>query len=136
MTARFFIQNAGWSILNPSKALEARQAMEEYRKTHPVCEITGSKKNVQIHHIVPVWADPALAADPNNFIALSASSHIHIIYGHDNNFGKKYVANVKEIAKKMRDIKAEMDIITRVEPNINSRKPSFLKAFLMGFWKT
>lgn len=112
---RFFIQNAGWSALNPIKAIEAQKAMQEYRKKQPTCEITGSKNKVQIHHIVPVWANPDLAADPNNFIALSASAHIHIIFGHAGNFGQRYVSNVKDIAEKIRAIKDQSNVVHRVK---------------------
>lgn len=114
-TFRFTIQNAGWSTLNPSKASEARRAMKKYREEHPTCEITGSKNKIQIHHIVPVWADPSLAADPNNFIALSASAHIHIIFGHAGNFGKRYVKNVKEIADKVTQLTKEFEVVERIE---------------------
>jgi len=133
---RFFIQNAGWSALHPIKAIEAKNAMEKYRKLHPTCEITGSKNKVQIHHIVPVWADPSLAADPNNFISLSASAHIHIIFGHNGNFGKHYVPNVKEIAEKIRAVKAESIVVDRPAiAKIKSYKPSWLLTFLMKWFK-
>ena len=87
--------------------------MNLYRKSHPHCEITGTTKKIQIHHIVPVWADPDLADHPDNFIALSASAHIHHIYGHDRNFSQKYVKNIREISKKMLDLREELDIIHR-----------------------
>lgn len=125
---RFVIQNAGWAVLNPSRVKEVQAAMAEYRKSHPVCEITGSKKKVQIHHIVSIWANPDLAANQDNFIALSASAHIHLIYGHDGNFGKKYVSNIKEIAEKMRAIKSESIVVHR--DSINT-----IKAY-EGFWST
>ena len=99
MSIKFYIQNAGWVALNPIDARNANKAMNEYRKTHKVCEVTGNNKGVQIHHIVPVWADPSLAADPNNLIALSTSANIHLIFGHNGNFGQKYIKNIKQIAK-------------------------------------
>lgn len=103
---RFTIQNAGWSALNPEKASSARKAMNEYRKKHPKCEITGSDKGVQIHHVIPVWANPDLADDPDNFIALSSKAHIHLIYGHAGNFRTRYVSNIKDIAEHTRRMKA------------------------------
>ena len=89
--------------------------MDEYRKQHPVCEITGSNKNVQVHHIVPVWARPDLASDPNNFISLSTSANIHLIFGHDGNYSDRYVQNIKENAKKIRAITKKGIIINREE---------------------
>ena len=119
----FIIRNVGWSALNAKQALEVQKAMNIYRKSHPVCEITGSKKKVQVHHIRPVWLDPSLATDPNNFISLSAKAHIHLIFGHDGNFGQKCVSNIKEIAEKIRDIKKESVIIKRIE----TKEMSFFK---------
>lgn len=133
---RFTIQNAGWSILNPIKASEAREAMNNYRKLHPVCEITGSPNKVQVHHIIPVWADPNLAADPNNFISLSAQAHIHIIFGHNGNFGKYYVKNVKDIAERIRNIKSQSDIVER-PPKVQAsyKKTSIIENLLNIFSK-
>jgi hypothetical protein len=137
---RFTIQNVGWSALHPIKASEARKAMQEYRKRNPACEITGSLNNVQIHHIIPVWADPSLAADPDNFIALSASAHVHIIFGHNGNFGKYYVKNIKDIAKRIQYIKSQSEIIQRPEPIIiqGQRRwwDSIIAIFLKGFSKS
>lgn len=133
--ARFTIQNAGWSALHPIEASKTRKAMREYRKIHPACEITGSLNKVQIHHIVPVWADPSLAADPDNFIALSASAHIHIIFGHNGNFGKYYVKNVKDLAERIRNIKNQMQVVERPKPIKVQSKQSWFEVFLRGFWK-
>lgn len=132
---RFFVQNAGWSTLHPIQALQAQKAMQQYRELHPVCEITGSKNKVQIHHIIPVWADPTLAADPNNFIALSASAHIHIIFGHNGNFGKYYVKNVKDLAERIRYIKNQSEIVERPKIIKTQSKFNWLKLFLRCFSK-
>lgn len=132
---RFTIQNAGWSALNPVKAGQVRKAMKEHRKLYPTCAITGTDKKIQVHHIVPVWADPSLAADPDNFISLSSSAHIHIIYGHNSNFGKYYVKNIKDIAKKMRDVKMQSEIVERVTIKNIKPKKSFFDIFLRGWGK-
>ena len=124
---RFTIQNAGWSTLNPSQAYKTRKAMKVYREAHPLCEITGSDKKVQIHHIVPVWSNPEKAADPDNFIALSSQAHIHIIFGHARSFRNRYVPNIKIIAEKIRDIQTEMIIIDRDDLTLLSDSESFFK---------
>lgn len=135
-SVRFTIQNAGWSTLHPVEASKTRKAMREYRKMHPACEITGSLNKVQIHHIVPVWADPSLAADPNNFIALSASAHIHIIFGHNGNFGKYYVKNVKDLAERIQHIKNQREIVERPKTIKALGKQNWFDIFLNGFGKT
>lgn len=128
---RFSIK-AGWSSLSPEKTLSTKLAMDKYRKEHPFCELTGSSKKIQIHHIVPVWANPDIADDPNNFIALSSSAHIHHIYGHDRNFGHKYVKNIREIAEKMLALQKEMVIVHRNEVQTQN-KPSKIKEFFAKF---
>lgn len=120
-----FDKRGGWSTLTHKQTREAQKAMDQYRKLHPVCEITGSDKDVQVHHIVPVWADPSLAADPNNFISLSASAHIHCIFGHNGDFGERYVSNIKEIASKIREIRASIQVVERVHP---------VEIASIGFW--
>lgn len=112
-SVRFTIQNAGWTALHPIKASKTRKAMREYRKTYTKCEITGSTKKLQTHHIIPVWKNPELADDPNNFIVLSASSNIHHIFGHDCSFKTKYVSNIKEIAQEISRIKAQSKVVHR-----------------------
>jgi hypothetical protein len=114
MSIRFLAQNSGWSILNPKQAYAAHKAMREYRELHPTCEITGSKNKVQVHHIEPVWSNPEKVADPNNFISLSASAHIHLIFGHDGNFKSKYVLNVREISDKIKEIKKQSVVVNRI----------------------
>jgi len=115
MSEKRFNILAGWTDLSPEKHRSAKRAMRIYRKEHPICEVTGSNKKIQIHHIVPVWANPDIADDPDNFIALSSSAHIHHIFGHDKNFSKKYVSNIKEISEKMLALRGEFDIIHRNE---------------------
>ena len=110
MSIRFYIQNAGWSVLNPSQAYQAKKAMDKYRKLHPLCEITGSNKSVQVHHIIPVFADSTLAADMDNMISLSTSANIHLIFGHNGNFGARYVKNIKTIAEEIRNTTSTAEV--------------------------
>ncbi len=123
---------AGWTILNPRQAYAAHKAMNEYRKEHPICELTGSKNGVQIHHIVPIWENPALAADKNNMIALSSKANIHLM-AHNGNFGKYYVSNIKEICKKCRAILEEAIVVTRPLDDISESSESFSSRILKWF---
>jgi hypothetical protein len=134
MSIRFYIQNAGWASLNPSEAYQAKKAMDEYKKTHKVCEITGSDKNVQIHHIVPVWADPSLAADPNNFIALSTQANIHLIFGHNGSYAKRYIKDVKQIANSVRFLLDEADIVIRPQILAYKSNPMTILRSLYGWF--
>ncbi len=122
MSIRFYIQNAGWSVLNPSQAYQAKKAMDKYRKLHPLCEITGSNKNVQVHHIIPVFADPTLAADMENMISLSTSANIHLIFGHDGNFGARYVKNIKNIAEEIRNTTSTAEVVVKQDIQALNKK--------------
>ena len=127
MSMNFYIRNVGWAVLNPSEAYQARKAMNEYRKQHPVCEITGSDKKVQIHHIVPVWADPTLAADQNNMIALSTQANIHLIFGHNGNYGKRYIKDIKRISQAVQFLLSDADIAIRSDiPAFNAMSTGIL----------
>lgn len=100
-------------MLNPSQVYQAKKAMDKYRKLHPRCEITGSNKNVQVHHIIPVFADPTLANDTDNMISLSTSANIHLIFGHNGNFGARYVKNVKKIAEEIKNITSTEEVVVK-----------------------
>lgn len=134
MSSRFQILASGWATLPADKAKKAIKAMAEYRKTHPVCEITGSNKNVQIHHIIPVWKAPALADDPQNMIALSTSANIHLLFGHGGNFQSKYAPDIRDFAEKIQKLRDELYIVYRKDDefeaqSISEVKPSWLKRF-------
>ena len=89
--------------------------MKEYKKKHPLCEFTNTRKDVQVHHIVPVWACPERAADKTNMISLSTSANIHLLFGHNGNFHNRYVANIKDIAESVRGTIGKSEVVRRVE---------------------
>ncbi len=84
---------------------ECLKAMKEYKRLHPACEITGSLKGVEPHHILPVHLYPEHAANPNNFICLSTKvmgCNLHLLIGHLGNY-KKENPNVVEDARIWRE---------------------------------
>lgn len=124
---------AGWSILNPKQSYAAHKAMNEYKKEHPVCELTGSKNGVQIHHIIPIWANPALAADKDNMIALSTKANIHLM-AHNGNYGKFYVSNIKDICKRCREILDQSVVETRpLEEDTSEKTETFASKIMKWF---
>ncbi len=132
MSALFNILDAGWSILHSKEAYAARKAMKLYKKYHPICEITGSTKNVQVHHIIPVWADPTKAADPDNFISLSTCSNVHLLFGHGGNYANRYVGNIRDVAERIREIKSQSIIVNR-EVRIKSTKNNWINKLINYF---
>ena|ERR1035437_8563832 len=59
-----------------------------YLKKHPVCEICGCKKGLNIHHKLPFHLHPDLELLESNFITLCEhlEHSCHFIFGHLFNF--------------------------------------------------
>ena len=129
---RFIIQNAGWAALHPKEAAATRRAIREHKRKNPYCELTGTDREVQTHHIIPIWADPSKAADPDNLINLSARCNIHHVYGHDRNFRTKYVSNIREIAKQMLELSNSLEVVER-NFNAQSVKPKWYERLYNRF---
>jgi 5-methylcytosine-specific restriction endonuclease McrA len=59
-------------------------------KEHPVCEVCGSKIQLEVHHIVPFARDPSKELDPTNLITLCENSNdgviCHLLFGHLGNY--------------------------------------------------
>lgn len=56
---------------------------------HPVCEVCGGKKRVQVHHIKPFHLHPDLELDPTNLVTLCegwAVANCHLLFGHLGDF--------------------------------------------------
>jgi 5-methylcytosine-specific restriction endonuclease McrA len=53
----------------------------EHLKIYPNCMACGSKKNPEVHHIIPVHIDSDKELDSNNLITL-CDKYCHFIFGH------------------------------------------------------
>ena len=60
------------------------EVRKQHLKSHPVCEISGSSKDLEVHHILPFYKFPELELEPSNLITLSGD--YHLIFGHLGNF--------------------------------------------------
>lgn len=60
-------------------ALERR-----YLKAHPICEVCGAKKNLAVHHKIPVHVDPTQELNIDNLKTLCESRVVncHLLFGH------------------------------------------------------
>ena len=72
-----------------------RKTRNLYFEDHPVCEMCGIDKDVQVHHVKPWHLNPDLRYDLDNLISLCQPCHFR--FGHGRNW-KAYNANVKELA--------------------------------------
>ena len=62
---------------------------------HPACEVCGTRKNLECHHIVPYNVRPEMELDFQNLITLCRKDHL--LFGHLNSF-YSFNKDVKEDA--------------------------------------
>ena len=57
---------------------------KEHLKKYPVCDICGTKKDLSVHHEIPVNFDKSLELSPENLLTLcdSGANDCHRIFGH------------------------------------------------------
>ena len=79
--ASFVTRNPKHITKHWRKAWSTRKALLTHRKAFPVCAYTGSTKDLQVHHIIPVSVRPDLAGDPDNLITLTRRAHWLIGHG-------------------------------------------------------
>jgi 5-methylcytosine-specific restriction endonuclease McrA len=80
---RFAIRSPRWQTIR-----------KEHLKKQPRCQACGKRKDLEVHHIVPVHMNPEKELDPSNLITLCSNS-CHIMFGHLMDF-KSYNLKVKE----------------------------------------
>jgi 5-methylcytosine-specific restriction endonuclease McrA len=59
---RYAVRTSGWSKLR-----------KEHIKKQPCCMACGTKKELEVHHIIPVHLAPEFELNPNNLITLVIS---------------------------------------------------------------
>lgn len=80
----------------------------EHIKNNPSCIACGTKKDVQVHHIVPVSVDPSKELAKNNLCTLC--QHCHFVFGHLHNY-KNYnpevIRDCQEHYKRVKQFKVK-----------------------------
>jgi hypothetical protein len=81
-----------------------RQVRNDFVNAHPACEICGSTKDLEVHHIKPFHLRPDLELDPSNIITLCKSKKwgldCHFTFGHAGNYyweNKSLLADIKVV---------------------------------------
>ena len=87
--------------LTPSELYQSTKAKKAHVKAYPECAMCGSRKNLEVHHIVPVQINPKLAAVRTNLITLcdgpnGSNSACHRYFGHFGNFRSDYNVYIRE----------------------------------------
>lgn len=58
-----------------------RTVRKRFLSDHNKCEVCGTTKDLEVHHIVPVHIDPTLELEESNLITLCGKS-CHLLFGH------------------------------------------------------
>lgn len=58
--------------------------VQHLKSAEPMCKACGTKKHLEVHHIVPVHVNPLIEIVPENLITLceSMGHNCHFIFGH------------------------------------------------------
>ena len=101
----FVTRNPAYVTKNARRQPEVRRNMLDFREENTYCAYCGRSKKLDVHHIEPVSVAPDKAADKENMIMLCRKPACHQIVGHDGDFGRRYVLNVKEVCDSAKVIK-------------------------------
>lgn len=69
-----------------------RKLRKKFRQTNDVCAVCGTKKKLEVHHVIPFHVAPELELDMGNLITLCdgggrrGSKSCHLLFGHLGNW--------------------------------------------------
>lgn len=80
------------AIMQVEYGVSYYDGMRAKEKSAPVCEVTGVKNDLVIHHLNSFNLHPELGADPNNMVRVCDDVHkeFHRIYGYGNNTSEQW----------------------------------------------
>lgn len=67
----------------PSQEMRAPQwsaVRDAWVREHPACAVCGTRKGLQVHHVVPISVDPSRELDRSNLMTLCEPHHL--LFGH------------------------------------------------------
>lgn len=78
------------ALLAGERSPEWTKVRKDFVKAHPVCEICGTAKDIQVHHVKPFHLYPALELEPSNLVTVCISKYwgfnCHFSCAHGGNF--------------------------------------------------
>lgn len=104
--ASFVSRNPLYSLKNWRALSSVRKALLEKRLKTPECEWCGRTHRLEVHHTIPVWAEPILAASAPNLVTLCRKCHLYV--GHNGSFSDRfeqelpYIIKTHKVAKKLK----------------------------------
>jgi len=96
---RYLTRNPSEITRGVRRLSRVRRAMREFAALpeNRQCAWCGRAGKLDVHHIVPVSVAPGRADDPWNMIMLCRKPACHQIIGHNGDFSRRFVLNVREI---------------------------------------
>jgi 5-methylcytosine-specific restriction endonuclease McrA len=79
--------------------IEWRNARNAHVKDHPVCEMCGINKKIEVHHIKPYSKYPAYRYDDSNLITLCHECHFRFGHGRNYHMSNPDIENLCKQAK-------------------------------------
>jgi len=115
----------GWAALHPRVAYQEHKLMRLHRQREKQCAVCGATNDLFVHHTTPLWKDVSQAAtgvirvDGEERVCrfMTMCGHCHLVYGHDRDYGHKYVENVSMVAACIRQAKRS-EVIVRRDDNV------------------
>lgn len=78
------------NLIAAERSSKWQKVRDAYIQEHPYCEVCGTSKDLQVHHIKPFQLFPLLELDKDNLITLCTSKYwgfnCHLWAGHGGNF--------------------------------------------------
>lgn len=68
-------QNRTYGVARSSRWKTVRK---EFLILHPTCAVCGTKKDLEVHHKIPVFVDKMLELDSKNLITLCSTHHLWV----------------------------------------------------------
>jgi len=102
---RYVVRNKAYTVSKARHAYATHKAMRHFKKSHPVCAWCGRSRRLDVHHIIPVSVDVSLAASEGNMLMLCRKPQCHLIVGHNGNYARRYIENLKELCTKNRVVR-------------------------------
>lgn len=78
-----------------------RRVRDKYVENNPKCVVCGSRKNIQVHHIIPFCVDPSKELDVDNLATMCA--RCHLLIGHGGWF-QRYNGNFEHTVATMKAV--------------------------------
>lgn len=83
------------SVTQSRQGAKVRAAVEKHLARESWCAWCGTTNGLQVHHIIPLYRRPDLAATDANLVTLCR--HDHLALGHPGGDTRKWIPNLRQL---------------------------------------